>query len=175
MKKTLSLVLVFSLVFMILFNGCGISIGNKPKAAANDSSPENLVPLGEYVDICPDKQDVQVCILKIISGEEAKRLFDTDKDLIIVKFNMKAVSLNGEEFRASSDMCMVLNNGTIKNDDYTYKPKEILGIPRFSEDTFAAEGAIDCVAVFWVDIDECRYLKYGSSAKKDETYFAIRE
>ena len=157
-----------------LLSGCGIFNIDISESDSRGSSPENLVPLGEYVDICPDDRDVQLCILEIISGDEAKRLFDTDKELVITKFNMKAVSLNGEEFCPPSNVGMVLNNVTIKTDYFSSDAEEIFGISYFRHDTFATEGSIDCVAVFWVDIDECRYLKYGDSTRKNETYFAIR-
>ena len=171
MKKTLPVLLV---ICMLLSSGC--QVFKKPEASKG-SSPENLVPIGEYVDICPDKRDVQVCILEIISGDEARRLVgssDETHNYIIVKFNMKAITLNGKEFNPPSSMNMILNNGTIAQDTYTYDAEDNLGLPQFGIDTFAAEGEIDCISVFSVGIDQCQYLKYGDAVYENETYFAIR-
>ena len=183
MKKTLPILLVICMLLlsgcicMLLLSGCGSSIFQvfqKPKTTKG-SSPDNLVPLGEYVDICPDKRDVQVCISEIITGDKAKVLVgDKSHDYVIIKFNMKAVNLNGEEFRPSS-MNMILNNGTIERDTYTYDAEENLGLTQFGMKTFGAEGSIDQISVFSARLDQCKYLKYGNRSYENETYFAIRE
>ena len=174
MKRTLPVLLV---ICMLLLSGCQSSVFQvfqKPNTSKG-SSPDNLVPLGEYVDICPDKRDVQVCISEVITGDKAKELVgDESHDYVIIKFNMKAVNLNGEEFSPSS-MKMILNDGTIKGDTYTYDADENLGLSQFGIETFAAEGSIDQISVFSARLDQCKYLRYGDRAYKDETYFAIRE
>lgn len=174
MKRTLPILLV---ICMLLLSGCGsgvFQVFQKPNTSKG-SSPDNLVPLGEYVDICPDKRDVQVCISEIITGDKAKELVgDEAHDYIIIKFNMKAVNLNGEEFTPSS-MNMILNDGTIERDTSTYNAERNLGLSKFKTKTFAAEGSIDQISVFSVRLDQCKYLKYGHRSYKDETYFAIRE
>lgn len=175
MKKTLPILLV---ICMLLLSGCQSSVFQvfqKPKTSKG-SSPDNLVPLGEYVDICPDERDVQVCISEIISGDKAKELVgDKSHDYIIIKFNMKAVNLNGKEFSPSS-MNMILNDGTIERDDYINDAEENLGLSRFESKTFGAEGSIDQISVFCVKLDQCKYLRYGDRAYDDDvTYFAIRE
>ena len=175
MKRTLPILLV---ICMLLLSGCQSSVFQvfqKPKTTKG-SSPDNLVPLGEYVDICPDKRDVQVCISEIISGDKAKELVgDKSHDYVIIKFNMKAVNLNGKEFSPSS-MNMILNDGTIERDDYINDAEENLGLSRFESKTFGAEGSIDQISVFCVKLDQCKYLRYGDRAYDDDvTYFAIRE
>ena len=185
MKRILPILLVICMLLlsgcicMLLLSGCGFGVFQvfqKPKTTKG-SSPDNLVPLGEYVDICPDKRDVQVCISEIISGDKAKELVDcSDKslDFVIIKFNMKAVNLNGKEFSPSS-MNMILNDGTIEGDIYTYDADENLGLSEFGRKTFGTEGSIDCISVFSVKLDQCKYLRYGYGAYEDKTYFAIRE
>lgn len=187
MKKTLLILLVICMLLlsgcicMLLLSGCGsglFQVFQKPKTSKG-SSPDNLVPLGEYVDICPDKRDVQVCISEIITGDRARELVgcsNKSHDYVIIKFNMKAVNLNGEEFNPPSSMNMVLNNGTIAQDTYTYDAEENLGLSKFGIKTFAAEGSIDQISVFCVKLDQCKYLRYGDRAYDDDvTYFAIRE
>lgn len=186
MKKTLPILLVICMLLlsgcicMLLLSGCGFGVFQvfqKPKTTKG-SSPDNPVPLGEYVDICPDKRDVQVCISEIITGDKAKKLVGCSHeshDFVIIKFNMKAVNLNGEEFNPPSSMNMVLNNGTIAQDTYTYDAEENLGLSKFGIKTFAAEGSIDQISVFSARLDQCKYLKYGNRAYENETYFAIRE
>lgn len=183
MKRILPVLLVICMLLlsgcicMLLLSGCGFGVFQvfqKPKTTKG-SSPDNLVPLGEYVDICPDKRDVQVCISEIISGDKAKKLVGNEsRDFVIIKFNMKAVNLNGEEFSPSS-MNMILNDGTIEGDTYTYDADENLGLSGFGRKTFGAEGSIDCISVFRVKLDQCKYLRYGYGAYEDKTYFAIRE
>ncbi len=174
MKKTLPILLV---ICMLLLSGCesGVfQVFQKPKTTKG-SSPDNLVPLGEYVDICPDERDVQVCISEIITGDKAKELVGNEShDYVIIKFNMKAVNLNGKEFSPSS-MKMILNDGTIEGDTYTYDADENLGLSEFGRKTFGTEGSIDCISVFSVKLDQCKYLRYGYGAYEDKTYFAIRE
>ena len=176
MKRTLPVLLV---ICMLLLSGCQSSVFQvfqKPNTSKG-SSPDNLVPLGEYVDICPDKRDVQVCISEIISGDKAKELVGCSHeshDFVIIKFNMKAVNLNGEEFIPSS-MNMILNDGTIARDTYTYDAEENLGLSQFGRKTFGAEGSIDQISVFSAGLDQCQYLKYGNKTYENETYFAIRE
>lgn len=176
MKRTLPILLV---ICMLLLSGCQSSVFQvfqKPNTSKG-SSPDNLVPLGEYVDICPDKRDVQVCISEIITGDKAKEIVGSayeSLDFVIIKFNMKAVNLNGEEFRPSS-MNMILNNGTIERDTYIHDAEKNLGLSVFGMQTFAADGSIDCISLFSVKLDQCKYLKYGNKAYEDETYFAIRE
>ncbi len=176
MKRTLPVLLV---ICMLLLSGCQSSVFQvfqKPNTSKG-SSPDNLVPLGEYVDICPDKRDVQVCISEIITGDKAKEIVGSayeSLDFVIIKFNMKAVNLNGEEFRPSS-MNMILNNGTIERDTYIHDAEKNLGLSVFGMQTFAADGSIDCISLFSVKLDQCKYLKYGNKAYEDETYFAIRE
>lgn len=162
MKKILSILLVF---IILPLSGCGRD------SEEVGSSPENPVPIGEYVDICPGNREVQLCITEVISGEEAKRLADTDNDLVIVKFKLKAVSLKGKRFSASPYQFMILNNGTIESASI-FDLKNILDLPNLGIDTFVAEGEIDCKAVFWVDINDCRCLQYNM---KNPIYFAIRE
>lgn len=175
MKRTLPILLV---ICMLLLSGCQSSVFQvfqKPNTSKG-SSPDNLVPLGEYVDICPDKRDVQVCISEIITGDKAKELVgDKSHDYVIIKFNMKAVNLNGKEFNPPSSMKMVLNDGTIAQDTYTYDADENLGLSQFGIKTFGAEGSIDCISVFSARLDQCQYLKYGNRSYENETYFAIRE
>ena len=186
MKRSLPILLVICMLLlsgcicMLLLSGCGsgvFQVFQKPKTTKG-SSPDNLVPLGEYVDICPDKRDVQVCISEIITGDKAKELVGCSHeshDYIIIKFNMKAVNLNGKEFRPSS-MNMILNDGTIERDDYINDAEENLGLSRFESKTFGAEGSIDQISVFCVKLDQCKYLRYGDRAYDDDvTYFAIRE
>lgn len=186
MKKTLLILLVICMLLlsgcicMLLLSGCGsglFQVFQKPKTSKG-SSPDNLVPLGEYVDICPDKRDVQVCISEIITGDRARELVgcsNKSHDYVIIKFNMKAVNLNGKEFRPSS-MNMILNDGTIERDDYINDAEENLGLSRFESKTFGAEGSIDQISVFCVKLDQCKYLRYGDRAYDDDvTYFAIRE
>lgn len=176
MKRTLPVLLV---ICMLLLSGCQSSVFQvfqKPKTTKG-SSPDNLVPLGEYVDICPDKRDVQVCISEIITGDKAKEIVGSayeSLDFVIIKFNMKAVNLNGEEFRPSS-MNMILNDGTIERDTYIHDAEKNLGLSRFESKTFGAEGSIDQISVFCVKLDQCKYLRYGDRAYDDVTYFAIRE
>ena len=177
MKRTLPILLV---ICMLLLSGCGsgvFQVFQKPNTSKG-SSPDNLVPLGEYVDICPDERDVQVCISEIISGDKAKELVgDESHDYVIIKFNVKAVNLNGKDFRPSS-MNMILNDGTIAQDTYTYGAygaAEKLGLSQFGIKAFGAEGSIDQISVFRAGIDQCKYLRYGNKAYKNETYFAIRE
>ena len=178
MKRTLPVLLV---ICMLLLSGCQsnvFQVSQKPKTSKG-SSPDNLVPLGEYVDICPDKRDVQVCISEIITGDKAKELVgDELHDYVIIKFNVKAVNLNGEEFNPPSQMKMVLNDGTIAQDTYTYGTygaAEKLGLSRFGITTFGAEGSSDQFSVFSARLDQCKYLKYGDKPYVNETYFAIRE
>lgn len=185
MKRTLPILLVICMLLlsgcicMLLLSGCGFGVFQvfqKPKTTKG-SSPDNLVSLGEYVDICPDKRDVQVCISEIITGDRARELVgcsNKSHDYIIIKFNMKAVNLNGKEFRPSS-MNMILNDGTIERDDYINDAEENLGLSRFESKTFGAEGSIDQISVFCVKLDQCKYLRYGDRAYDDVTYFAIRE
>ena len=175
MKRTLPILLV---ICMLLLSGCGsgvFQVYQKPKTSKG-SSPDNLVPLGEYVDICPDERDVQVCISEIISGDKAKELVgDKSHDYVIIKFNVKAVNLNGKDLRPSP-MNMILNDGTIERDDYINDAEENLGLSRFESKTFGAEGSIDQISVFCVKLDQCKYLRYGDRAYDDDvTYFAIRE
>lgn len=186
MKKTLPILLVICMLLlsgcicMLLLSGCGFGVFQvfqKPKTTKG-SSPDNLVPLGEYVDICPDKRDVQVCISEIITGDKAKEIvgpLHDSHDYVIIKFNMKAVNLNGEEFRPSS-MNMILNNGTIERDDYIIDAQKNLGLSIFGWKTFGAEGSTDQISLFCVKLDQCKYLRYGDRADDDDvTYFAIRE
>ena len=177
MKKTLPILLV---ICMLLLSGCQSNVFQVPQKpnTSKGSSPDNLVPLGEYVDICPDERDVQVCISEIISGDKAKELVgDESHDYVIIKFNVKAVNLNGKDFRPSS-MNMILNDGTIAQDTYTYGAygaAEKLGLSQFGIKAFGADGSIDQISVFRAGIDQCKYLRYGNKAYKNETYFAIRE
>ena len=184
MKRTLLILLVICMLLlsgcicMLLLSGCGsglFQVFQKPKTSKG-SSPDNLVPLGEYVDICPDERDVQVCISEIISGDKAKELVgDEAHDYIIIKFNMKAVNLNGKEFRPSS-MNMILNDGTIERDTYIHDAEKNLGLSVFGMKTFGAEGSSDQISLFSVKLDQCKYLRYGDRAYDDDvTYFAIRE
>lgn len=174
MKRTLPILLV---ICMLLLSGCGsgvFQVYQKPKTSKG-SSPDNLVPLGEYVDICPDERDVQVCISEIISGDKAKELVgDKSHDYVIIKFNVKAVNLNGKDFRPSP-MNMILNDGTMELDTLTYGVTEKLGLSQFGLKTFGAEGSTDQISVFRAGFDQCKYLRYGNKAYKNETYFAIRE
>ena len=186
MKKTLLILLVICMfllsgcICMLLLSGCGsgvFQVFQKPKTSKG-SSPDNLVPLGEYVDICPDERDVQVCISEIITGDKAKEIVGSayeSLDFVIIKFNMKAVNLNGEEFRPSS-MNMILNDGTIERDTYIHDAEKNLGLSVFGMKTFGAEGSSDQISLFSVKLDQCKYLRYGDRAYDDDvTYFAIRE
>lgn len=154
MKKIVLLLLVF---IMLPLSGCKNS---DRVSAAVGSSPKNPVPLGEYADICPGNQDVQLCITEVISGEEANRLFGIDKEYTFVKFNIKVVLLKEEEFTPSDNIYMVLGNGTIEQDNSSSYEEEIIGLPYIGDDTFVTEGEIDCVALFKLDIDDCRCLRY---------------
>lgn len=165
---------IIPICVLLVLGGCKFISWDQEKPDSGVGTIDNLVPMGEYAQIGYNDWDVQMKIVDVITGSEARQLLDYDEenDIIIVKFNIKVVETKGNY--SPDNINMILKNGLNEKTSYVISASKKLGIKNIDSLEFGAEGEADCFAIFNLNLDDCRCLKYWTYYGGVECYFAVQ-
>ncbi len=132
-------------------------------------TPDQPIPLGEYVEIPTGKADLKMKVLEVVGHTED----------IVVKLNLTVSNLkSGARLSLSSaDFELLCNNGQIIEEEYAYDEYEIgrkynLDIPYVYNVTMGGDGSVDFYVYFHANRENAKMLT-TSYAWNKYIYFSL--